>query len=383
MINSLHIDIEGGWGGSSASLCQLIRKLDREKISPVVVYRQEGPAREWYDELKIPAYHIPEIGSFVPRTTKAWKNLLASFPRLWNLDRAAARIAEIGHEHAAHVVHLNYEGLFLLASRLKRHLPVPFIGHSRALLPDDRWGRWLAQGLARNVEHMFFVSPQEEGRWQKLVPDSGPPGEVLWNISREPVPRLPFAAPPEAVYLGNLSPEKGTDRLIDIASELQQQNAPPLVISVFGEARQKAEYSSELAARIDREGLVSRIRLRGHTSRPAETLANAFALIRPSRDNDPWGRDVIEATSSGVPVLATGSFDGVIQPGVNGYLFPQFDAGDFAARLTDLLLNHTTWQRLSDAGFALGKSRFSGIEQSARFLDVATRLARDGDFPDW
>ena len=84
-------------------------------------------------------------------------------------------------------------------------------------------------------------------------------------------------------------------------------------------------------------------------------MAGAFALIRPSRTNDPWGRDVIEATSFGVPVLATGAFEGVVEPGVTGYLFDPFDAEAMAARLMDLLAQPKLRARMSAAARQKGR----------------------------
>jgi glycosyltransferase involved in cell wall biosynthesis len=375
-IRTLHIDIEGGWGGSSRSLFELVRRLDRRAVEPVVVYRDAGPAADWYAGIGVPAYRVSKIASYVPRRAKALKNLVASMPSLLGLPKAAADIAEIANRHRTEILHLNYEGLFLLGRRLKRMLPVPVIAHSRAHLPRNMWARWLARTLARVADQVFFISPQEAQRWRDLVPGASPPGEVLWNITREPRPREPFASPPEAVYLGNLDWTKGTDRLIDIAAALDRGGAPPLTIAVYGSSRNRAGFAAELEARVAAQGLGARIAFRGHVADPMSVLARAFALIRPSREDDPWGRDVIEATCAGVPVFATGTFDGVVRPGVNGFLFAPFEAEAVAGRLAALLQDAGAWQRLSEAGRAAGANRFAGPAQAEIFAAALRRLAR-------
>jgi glycosyltransferase involved in cell wall biosynthesis len=374
-VATLHIDIEGGWGGSSVSLFELVRRLDRSRVSPVVAHRQEGPAAQRYAEIGVPAYHVPEIGSFVPRAEKALKNFVASWPALRRLDRAAARLGEIAARHRTAVVHLNYEGLFLLAGRLRRELALPMIGHSRALLPASFWGRWLARRLARNVDRMFFISPQEEARWAELVGAAGPPGEVMWNVAREPLTRQPFADPPEVVYLGNIARAKGVDRLVDIASELRRRRGAPFRFAIHGRSRAEPEFERAIRQRLDAENLHGWVELRGHIADPAPVLARAFALIRPSRDDDPWGRDVIEATAAGVPVLATGRFDGVIQPGANGYLVSPYDTGRFADHLSALRADSDHWCRLSKSGIRLGEQRFGGAAQADQFARAVERLA--------
>jgi glycosyltransferase involved in cell wall biosynthesis len=376
MIGTIHIDIEGGWGGSSRSLYELVKRLDRNRISPVVVHRQEGPVSQWYAAMDIPAYHVPEIGSYVPRREKAFKNFLASLPKLRSLGRAADRIVQIARQHRSQVIHLNYEGLFLLSSRLRARSPLPMIGHSRAHLPVNGWARWLAHKLSSNVEHMFFISPQEETRWRELIGIHDAPCEVLLNIAREPLPRQPFLSPPEVIYLGNLERSKGVERIIDVAAAVLEQGNPPFVFAIYGRARSNQAYLDELNGYCKARGVEHCVEFRGHTDTPEAVLARAFALLRLSEQNDPWGRDVIEASAAGVPILATGTYAGVVQDGINGFLYEAFDAKVVARRLVDLQRDSGAWQRLSAAGQALASDKFGGSAQAERFAGVVEALVR-------
>ncbi|MGH7003094.1 MAG: glycosyltransferase family 4 protein [Alphaproteobacteria bacterium] len=368
-LSTLHIDIEGGWGGSSRSLYELLSRIDRNRIAPVVVHRQAGPITQWYADTGIPVIHVPEIGSFVPRGRKALKNFIASLPRLARLGTAARRIAAIAETHGTQLIHLNYEGLFLLARKLRR-LDLPMIAHSRAMVPADGWGRWLARSLAVDAAHMFFISPQEEARFRLLHPGTAPQGDILWNITRPVQPRRPLGDPPEVVSFGSLDRAKGTDRLIEVAAALRQLQAPPLRIAVYGLARTAPSFVAEVSASIVRLGLEDRIALRGFSDDPMTVMAGALALIRPSRDDDPWGRDVIEATAAGLPVLATGTYGGVVRHGETGFLFPAFDAREVAERLVVLHDDRQIWQRISDAAAIWGAQRFSGRQQAERFTSI-------------
>lgn len=376
-LRTLHVDIEGGWGGSSRSLYELIRRFDRDRIAPLVAHRESGPVEARYAAIGVPTARVPEIGSYVPRARKALRNLVASVPRLRRLDAAAEALAGLARAHRADLVHLNYEGLFLLAGKLKRRTGLPMAIHCRAHLPESLWGRWVARTVAREADHVFFISPQEKARFEALVGDSAVPREVVWNIAPPLVAPNAKHAVPEAIYLGSIDPEKGTDRLIDIAAALESAAAPPLLIAVYGRARAQPRYLESLRRRVAAARLDDRIAFRGHTAEPEQVLAGAFALIRPSRTNDPWGRDVIEATSFGVPVLATGSFDGVVEPGVTGYLFDPFDAEAMAARLMDLLAQPELRARMSAAARQKGARQFSGDRQveavTAAFMSLVSR----------
>ena len=375
MIRTLHVDIEGGWGGSSRSLYELLRRLDRSRIAPLVAHRQEGPVASRYAEIDIPTVLVPEIGSFVPRRRNSGRIFLASLPKLRRLGRAATRLAALAREHRADLIHLNYEGLFLLAGRLKRATGLPIACHNRAYLPENGWARWLVRRMARSCDHFFYISPREEARVRALARGSLPPGDVIWNIAPEPVPRQPFAEPPEAVYLGNIDPAKGADRMLEIAAALEAGNAPPLKLAVYGMERSKPGFAEQMRQRLAADNLAGRIEFRGHTAEPEQVLARAFALIRPSRENDPWGRDVIEATAFGVPVLATGAFEGVVEHGVTGYLYEPFDAAAMARQLAELAIDQDLWRRLSDAARRKGQRVFSGKEQAATVTSAFERLA--------
>lgn len=375
MIRTLHVDIEGGWGGSSRSLFELLRRLDRARIAPLVAHRQEGPLQARYAEIGIPTAHVPEIGSFVPRRHKNLRNFLASLPRLRRLGTAATNLAALAERHQANLIHLNYEGLFLLAKKLKRATNLPIACHNRAHLPENAWGRWLVGRMTGVCDQLFYISPQEESRVRALANGRIPPGEVVWNMAPDPLPRRTLSDPPEAIYLGSIDPTKGSDRMLDIAAALNALDAPPLKLAIYGSARSGSGLLEVMRRRIAREGLEERAELRGHTSDPEQVLAGALALIRPSRENDPWGRDVIEATAFGVPVLATGGYQGVVEPGVTGYLYETFDATAIARQLCALATDPELWRRLSDAARRKGARVFSGAEQVAAVTAAFERLA--------
>ena len=377
-VRTLHIDIEGGWGGSSRSLFELLSRLDRTRVAPVVVHRERGPLEDWYRGIDIPTVHVAEIGSYVPRQGAGAKILAASLPRLARIGRAAKRIADVARHHDAQVLHLNYEGLFLLAGPLKRQLGVPIVVHHRAHPPQDPWGHWLVRTLSRHADHYFFISPQEERRVRELEGRSHVPGGVVWNIARRaPCEPVSATTPPYAVYLGNIDPAKGTDRLIDIAVSLDLLNAPPLRIAVYGKARNNPRYAERLAERIKDEQLDHRITLAGYTETPMRVLAGALALVRPSRANDPWGRDVIEATALGVPVIATGNFDGVVEPAVTGWLHPIFKAEAMARELVALATDAPMRRRMSEAARRRGQEQFGGTVQAAEVTSAFERLAAE------
>ena len=57
---------------------------------------------------------------------------------------------------------------------------------------------------------------------------------------------------------------------------------------------------------------LNNIKLMGRTKKAEKIIQNAFVVLRPSRWNDPWGRDVLDAFNAGVPCISTGNYDDII-----------------------------------------------------------------------
>ena len=134
-IRTLHIDIEGGWGGSSRSLFELTSKFRQNQIYPVIAHRQKGPISKRYRKIGIQSRHIPEIFSYAPKLrVKNFKNFIASLPKMLELPKVIDKIINMVRLHKIQIIHLNYEGLFIMAKLLKQKLNIPIICHSLSLI---------------------------------------------------------------------------------------------------------------------------------------------------------------------------------------------------------------------------------------------------------
>ena len=109
-------------------------------------------------------------------------------------------------------------------------------------------------------------------------------------------------------YVGNISFFKGVDRLLDVAKHLMDTN---LKIKIYGETRGELKFEKLLKENINKLKL-NNIKLMGRTKKAEKIIQNAFVVLRPSRWNDPWGRDVLDAFNAGVPCISTGNYDDII-----------------------------------------------------------------------
>ena len=63
----------------------------------------------------------------------------------------------------------------------------------------------------------------------------------------------------------------------------------------------------------------------GRTSQPEKILKNSDILIKLSRENNPWSRDIIEAMGAGKPVISIGSYDKFVKTNKTGLLLKKFN----------------------------------------------------------
>ena len=142
------------------------------------------------------------------------------------------------------------------------------------------------------------------------------------------------AEEPLFVFVGRLSPEKGVDLLLRAFARLHASH-PRARLRVVGDGPMRAELD-ELTCELGLTG-AGTVEFTGYR-RPEEVereLADAWALVAPSRWAEPFGLVAVEAVVRGVPVVAseTGGFAGTLEPGVTGLLFPNGDEDALLDRL--------------------------------------------------
>jgi glycosyltransferase involved in cell wall biosynthesis len=238
----------------------------------------------------------------------------------------------------------------------------------------------LVRVVERHTDHVFFISPKEQEAFLRHA-RRDIPHTVLWNIAR-PVHPLPIDERYRSrriVVLSNIDYLKGIDNCLDLAEALIAKGLDQFRIEIYGMARSSSSYFEQLEADIKRRDVGHIVKLMGFTKEPAVVLQSSFCLVRPSRDADPWGRDVIEAVSAGIPVLATGTFEGVVIHERTGFLFDPFDPAAMAGTIERLATDEVLYGKISRSGSALGRLRFSGNRQSADFQRVLSELVDPND----
>ena len=165
-------------------------------------------------------------------------------------------------------------------------------------------------------------------------------------------------------FLGRISPEKGLDRAIEIATRVGM----PLKIAAKVD-RADADYFSSVIKPLLNNSLVEFI---GEIGFPEKNdfLGNAAALLFPIDWPEPFGLVMIEAMACGTPIIAfnSGSVPEVMEHGITGFVVDSIDAAVRAVR--DLGLVDRSKVRNSF------EQRFTAGRMAEGYLGIYKRLVK-------
>lgn len=251
------------------------------------------------------------------------------------------------------VVHAQDRRSGLVAAGLERTRGGPrAVVHTYHGVPDDVGDAWFrgaagAPGPSRYTRAVLAADALVARAIARTVVPSVSMGSFLARRLRVPAGRLahidnavtlPACSPPAGpvrrlLFVGLLVERKG---VADLVEALRRPGALPADadLTVVGDGEQRAALEKQVSG----AGLADRVRFLGFRSDVHTLLAEADALVLPSRmEQQPLV--VAEAMAAGKPVLATdcgGVADMLTVPGAARYLARPGDVADLAARLREL-----------------------------------------------
>jgi L-malate glycosyltransferase len=260
------------------------------------------------------------------------------------LHMYAARVAPILSRERADITHVYHEAYgtatyqifrahqrrcltpigFSSQQNIEKRYPWPFRAMERFVYRKAAFAivvsRQVTQVLqAKGYAGRTFVVPNAVDSSAFNIPEHSPPG-----------PRAPL----RVGFIGRLVPEKGVDTLLAAISLLQ----PALFRAVIAGRGPDEARLRELAARLNVEAMIEWKGYVEHDGTP-DFFKAIDVLVVPSKTTQRWmeqfGRVVIEATASGVVVVASdsGELPHLIAATTGGWIFPEGNAPALADRL--------------------------------------------------
>jgi glycosyltransferase involved in cell wall biosynthesis len=239
---------------------------------------------------------------------------------------------------------------------------------------------WLERWYVRTVDGLLLTSRFTRDAARRLSADSlpmavaPPAGDRLGRgPSRQTIcERSCRSGPLELLFVGNLTPIKGLDRLLQSLSRL-----PPAMwrMAVAGSLTADRRHASAIRNWISSRGMQSQVQLLGAVDgdRLRGWLSAAQVFVMPFA-HESFGIAALEAMAFGLPVI--GSEDGgvreFVRHGHNGFLVARGDGAAVGRHLERL---HTDRARLAAMGlaarqtFAARPSWAQSMQHACKFLE--------------
>lgn len=244
-------------------------------------------------------------------------------------------------------VELEAKRIFFTWQNLPRRYPPPFSWLETYNLKKAH------RAISGNREGIEVLRAKGFTRAVDLLPQFGVDPEIYRPQAKQTFPKRPFTIG----YIGRLVEEKGIDLLIDAVARLEGD----FRLRILG----SGPFRSQLQAMVQELGLGSKVIF--DPPQPSAAMPKYYhgldVLVLPSRTRKNWkeqfGRVLIEAMASGVPVIGSscGEIPNVI--GDVGLIFPEGDVQALQGVLQKLREDKELRQRLAEAGRARVLAHFT------------------------
>lgn len=376
-----------GFGGSVVALGRQLRGLPRDEFEPRVVVRMEAQKQHLLDVLGTDT-RIDVVPMQPPRTPRGRGFLSRARGAVEHARRhlpngSAVRRAAI--EHRADLIHLNngiaanYGGVVAA-----RRLGVPCVVKQHGY----EWPSADVRMLARRIA-CFLPDSEDVARDLERLGVSRDRMVVTWcpidvsaseGAGERAAVRRELGLPPDApvaAMVGMLLRWKGQHVFLDAMASVVRRVPGAHAVIVGGLASDADPgYPDELRAQAARLGIADRVIFTGLRTDVPRLLPAFDVCVHASTRPEPFGMVIGEAMAARRPVVASeaGGPAEQIENGVSGFLVAPGDAGAFAARIADTMLDPALAQSIGARARTVVAERFSLERHAALTNDVYRRV---------
>jgi glycosyltransferase involved in cell wall biosynthesis len=180
---------------------------------------------------------------------------------------------------------------------------------------------------------------------------------------------------------GRIKPDKGQWVLVDALNELPVELLDELKVTMMGGVvAGQEELLEELRGRIAAKGRSNMVRIEGFTKDISTAMAETDVCLVPSLMRDPFPTTVLEAMSSGRPVIATdhGGAREAVMDHVTGRLIPAGDPRRLAQAMEGYLRDRVSINVHGAAGRDRYAERFTLVAFTQRWSQFITETRNPG-----
>ena len=344
--------------GAEKCFATILKHYDRSRYSLAVVSREDGSLIKEIEDMGIKNYMVPFpkwITGFQPKRF----NNITNLKEEW---KAQKQIKAIIAAEQPDLVYTNTMVIFAGAITARKY-NLPHIWHIREILPNnpdlipvktlDNTIRYVINNsssiiaISTATAKQFPIAQSDKIR---IVHDSVEFPESSHTNTPDKELKL--------LYMGSIIKRKGIDTAIQALAEIQNNNQIPVPVSltIVGQGR----YTDKLKALAETLNVSSSVIFAGQTENVIDYIKSSHMLLVPSQE-EPWGRVVVEALLSGLPVIGSSS-GGILESITDhqtGLLAQPGNPKHWAEQIIWTYQNYQTALQYAENGKIFAKDKFS------------------------
>lgn len=362
-----------GGGGAARSMLFLLRELPPEYQTQVHVPVFDATSLIGHTSIEVEQFKIPPPPismDVAPNNTHGWRRW---FLRLFRLPRLLRRIAE-------------FEPDFVILNGFQNAWLAPFLGRkfrivmiAREILQLPLHQRMIYLPIFRRYfDHTICITSNEQRQLESFGVHRT---TVLFNSNDRPIASLEVLQSQRRARHGKTGDRK---TLIGVFGAMLRIKGQHLVVEACLKHRNALHAAkvcflifgkpSALGDKVKQNGLSALIELPGWVDDIEPAMSSIDLMLRPDLTGSPWGRDIIEAMSRGIPVIASGTSSEFIKPGENGDLFPAGDVDAMVECILSLAKDHDRQRRYSENALQFAQENFDAAKNAKKFCALLETL---------
>ena len=352
----LLIDSEGGHGGSSKSLYTTLKNVDKTDIEFSVICKKESWIKKSYEKENIKCAIFKNIPTFtcVPRLSRNIYNLFLFLFYKWPKSYYFRKeLGKISHNYS--LIHFNHINQFMIALWLRKINPkVKMSMHIRTTPVDTVFSRLQYSIVNKTIKNLVFITENEYDHFIKLTKANKLDKNIIFNSVENSITnkrKYSFLRKKKNLLIGsisNYSYYRGTDRIIEVLVSLPKNILSKIHVVIAGDTYidKTARLHLKLPRKINTlekyaksNNIEQNFSFLGHIDDPDNLIIHLDLTLKLTRENNPWGRDVLESMHYGVPMMSIGTYNFFIKNSITGILLCKYDKKNVAKLLAEYTKN--------------------------------------------
>ena len=341
----VYLNHTGQVSGAERVLVNMVKRLDRNQFEPYVLCPEEGELSQLVTAEGVPCASAPAVHArFTWRIDKLFKTALSLSKAIFDVRR---RLSWLDPD----LVHANTLRAGLVASLAAVGTDRIIIWHVHDILPKHplsaaiRFFAWLSRrtqiiAVSQATATAFCGRLPFRDR-VRVIPNGTDLNAFPCKEPGSTQLKKKLGIPEDAFLIcavGQICARKGLLELLE-AFERIHGAVPEMHLAIAGKVVfvHEEKYFESLVRAVDAPGVSERVHFLGEIRNVSSLMQAADLLVLNSRE-EPFGLVLVEAMSSGTPVLATrvGGIPEIVKDSENGWLIEKSDTDGLSKKMLEL-----------------------------------------------